>query len=266
MANKDVAALKAAHPLADVIQAAGVALAFDEQSNLWRGVDDPALEVDPAKGRYRRGDESGDVLAWLMVRFGWGFVQAKKYLENRAGLPAIQPAAALPVAAADGPGEWLESAEMPVEARRDALRDRRVLQALRMGLDYPGGGFEHFLGMSFIAMIHEVSWIPGEFTPAVGYLLDGDTCDQCGKDLSGWQALGRAFRALELDSNGSITTDGQVFCAKCVEKFKRWRGGLHLLAAWKAAQPEAEVEAGDSVFFPGPLNTEPELEKLEEFG
>jgi len=249
----DLRALKEKNPIAEVIKAAGVALVFDEKVNLWRGVDDPALEVDPAKGRYRQGSESGDVFAWLMTRFSWSFTQARRYLENCAALPVIQTTTQSKTT--DKTPSSIKTTTEAVELRQEGRLDRRVRDALQAGRDYPGGGFERFLGLHYVAMILESSWMPGEFNPSVGYLLDGDTCDQCGQDLSGWQALGRAFRAVELRPDGSMTTDGQIYCAKCVEKFKRWRGGLHLLAMWKAANPDPEDQAAEFVFSPRQADT-----------
>jgi len=230
--------LKSLNPIVDVIRQTEV-LSFDETRGLWIGVD--GLTVNPDKGRFYRGDDSGDVIAWLKLRFGWEFGEAMKYLKNRAALPPEQRAAGLQAVQVGGnPAPVAEM--MTQKAVELKAADQRYFEALRLLADYPAFG-RVMACADWFALILERAWIPVQFQALFGN-LEVESCDFCGASFEGWQEIGRAALAVEIGPNYEMIPAQQgagVYCSSCIASFRRWSRGLGLLSDARRAGSQAEL-------------------------
>jgi hypothetical protein len=232
----DLKALKRDNSIQQVIIECGIPLVQD--AGILRGQDDRSLEVDSELGRYSWGEKKGDVLDFLQKHFDWSFGQAVNYLRNRKPVLAgtaigyAEPVGDQPAGQpGDGAYSWIQ--ETDEERIKAALRDARVLEALRLGMDYPGGGMRRFVGArNYVFFFREAEWLPGEFWAASGLLTDPE-CALCNRDLSGWQQPGRAFRAVNLDNYDQVVRhEAAVYCECCVDKVRRWHRAFVLLATY----------------------------------
>jgi hypothetical protein len=182
------------------------------------------LTIDLERQRYFYGSESGDVFDWLMRRFSWTFGQAVSYLKNRADLPPKMRGELQPAIEEEPAPEISELVDLEVI-------DRQTADVLQLGVDYPKGGLVRFLDCTnYITLVLEASWMPAEFIPLIGLILEG-CCSYCENDLSMWQSLGQAFLAVDREADDlMIHHSAEVYCSDCVNRFRRWQKALAMLA------------------------------------
>jgi hypothetical protein len=86
-------ALKEKHRIESVMQEAGERFEPDSvHTNIWRSITTKDLIVDTRLQAFEAfqpgiGSKRGDVISWLMLRNGWNFPQAIRYLQNRPSDP-----------------------------------------------------------------------------------------------------------------------------------------------------------------------------------
>lgn len=246
---KSLAELKEKNPLWEVIQETGEPLRFDPETGLYHG--EGGLTVNPQKGRYYLGGESGDVFSWLIRRFGgWKFKDAARYLEQRLKLSQAKREALFGQAEAlQAPGGAGQVETTGKAQELSGPRDWRRSKAAHLLIDYPN--LDEVMSCSnAVKLAIDTAWIPVQFQNLVGE-IDSQSCDFCGREFDGWQETGRAFLAVELGSNYEILPDRQgagVYCAECVSRFRRWRKGLDYLGTYlRRAGSLAQVDQVTSV-------------------
>lgn len=235
--------LKEKNRLEEVVEESGYHLDHKTGARYWTCKTDPSLSVDIKCQYYYWGEESGDVIAWLRARLGWGFGEAMTYLRYRPGLaPADRPrldlaAAAATAALVDSPSAEALEHESAIAVQARSIDDERVRQARRLGhgIPYPGG-------IEALAMVQDV-WalfgikknLPQLFMPVLGAIPDPD-CIFCGHEFGFWENQDRVY--LVLGVTGELAGEKEFYCADCVSKLKAWYTAIDLLIAYRSGFSE----------------------------
>jgi hypothetical protein len=235
--EEDLTALKGKSLIQDVIEEAGYELDRREGKRYWKGAETPELRVDVEKQYYYWGEEKGDVFSWLMARHGWDFKLAIKYLQNRTELPFLRSRMAdLGKRAKKSDGDRDVRVDKKkgyaVDLNPKKIKDRRVIRALELGVDYPGditdilqmGCFEAIqLAQSFPARLLQIS---GDWT--------GGYCVYCYRDFDEKLAAKGVWWAAELGrKNYELLPDRNapgLYCMDCKKTLPRWRKAILLIA------------------------------------
>lgn len=235
--------LKEKNLIEEVIEESGYLLEHKTDARYWVCQVDPSLSVDRQRQVYYWGEESGDVIAWLRVRLGWGFGAAMTYLRYRQGLaPADRPrldlaSAAVTTAMVDSPSAEALEHESAIAVQARSIDDERVYHALRLGFGFPYPG-----GIEALAMVQDV-WalfgikknLPQLFMPVFGAIPDPD-CIFCGHEFGFWETQDRVY--LVLGVTGELSGEKEFYCADCVSKLKAWYTAIDLLIAYRSGFSE----------------------------
>jgi hypothetical protein len=257
----DLKKLKDLNPIAPVIQeTAGYELYPRDADGRWLAcVQDPDLKIDLVAGRWYRGQESGDVINWLMGFYVWPFRKALDFLDVRGGRPeaerlALQLLAGPPelekastivapvLATAYGegtPGHELEMGwtRLGPEAWAysdplEDIKDGRVRKALKLLEGVPRAELDDLVltgkTRNHQTIFEFLAWVPQHFMPAFGYY---EYCAGCYQDFDDW---GDYFYAID-EGEGKICFE-EVYCPGCVKKFQRWYQGRELLFSYLRSQ------------------------------
>ena len=92
MTKDEIRALKSKHRLELVMHETGEVFEIDSKHpDQWNGKSTPGLVVDISRQifdiKLPKKNESGDVIAWLRIRYSWTFDQAIRFLRNRPADP-----------------------------------------------------------------------------------------------------------------------------------------------------------------------------------
>lgn len=218
--------LKEGNRLEDVMAEFGVIFQPAERGEILISSSHPGLVLNARTQRYEWSGkgEDGDVFVWLRNRNGWSFLQARNYLEYRAGLGAEERARLLSAVrggelAIGGEGDdgIARNYDLPADPAA-----RRILLKLA---DYPG--FERLGNGSVLELIRFRNSIPALFMPMVGELDDG-YCVFCFNDLlASRNYRGEScFLSVEVGQEYHLTANPEtagIYCSRCVEAFLRWR-------------------------------------------
>ena len=240
----DIAELKALNRLEDVVEESGVPLERKDGERYIYGKNDNSLKIDLKKQRYFHGAEKGDVINWLKLRLGWDLPKVLQYLAYRPRMPRPER----PTLDTSANGGSVSAPARQVnnsEAIISALKDSRFREAMRLGVDYPGG-IERLLNKSCYSTELYAGWIPRLFIPVVGDPGEiwEDTCDDCFKDLSGARVVGEVFIAIQQDDPTKTNMAGieisGAYCHSCVAMYQRWSTALRLMRQYLREQVSDE--------------------------
>jgi len=231
--------IKFKNPIQDVIEETGEKYKLDrrEGKRYWKGAESPELRVDVEKQYYYWGEEKGDVFNFLMARHGWDFKLAIKYLQNRAEFPFLRSKIA-------DLGKGANKSDDERDVRQDKnkgyaidrnpkkIKDNRIIKALELGVDYPGG-IINILQLDCFAAVQLAQSFPSDLLQIISGDWTDKACVYCYRTFDEKLAAKGVFWAVELGQNYELLPDRTapgLYCMDCTKTLARWRKAILLMA------------------------------------